>query len=1020
MRKLKGVLWFVLFLSSVYALNAQISSRETGSIRGVITDEEGNPLPGVSLTVTGPALMGKATDTSRQDGAFRIVLLPPGEYTLVAELQGFKTAKQEKIDVRLGLTVTINIKMAVTTLEKEVTVVGAAPVVDVKASKTQQIFKADLFQNLPIGRNLASVITLTPGTVNSANVKGATAGGNIYQIDGINANDSTQAQLDIPVDFNVMEEVEVITGGSPAEVGVTLGGFINVITRSGGNDFSGQFQFYYTNKDLAKAVLPQEELSALGLAKPGAPVYDYELSGGVGGPIIKDRLWFFVDGRYARNVYNSPFIPFTSPYDGTFYDTYDRKNYAWTGFSKFTFQLAQNMKFALMGNVQKSYFNTRAFAWYMPFDCNYHDNPWANYAGTGVFTWIINQNTFLELRGGYANVDAMLLLTKPELTDVPYMWDGYTGQYFGTGYRPNEWIGRPSSQFSGHLTRFLDNFIGGDHEIKAGIEFQYGGSKWATWKNNYMEWPWYNGSPYYYGAQGYDRATYGDGYIGYYVMGLTKEGCVAEGNWRKLGLYLQDSFTFKNRLTVNIGARFDRVSGYIPDFTKDKNGGFSFELGETYLKPVVGFNPYDTFSEQGAADLMKWSIVSPRIGLTYDLFGNGRTAVKLNYGVYSENIWGSMVYKIHPLQYKSYWFGWWDDNGNGRPDAPSLGDRYEWFSSWSSPVELLRENWITGVAPGIKSPYDQQIVVGIDHELFKNLKVGLNYMYKHKKNIIDDVLYDLDTGQYWYNPFQSPGNQFWIPFTTTVPKVGTDFPATSVNMWFQSNNIPGRWILQVNNVPEAFRKYSAVEFTFEKRFAKGWQLGGSFNYSKTWGNFQGSYNDIHGYTTAANDANWWVNWAGRTAEDRPVVIKLFGSFSIPYGILASFNYQYYSGTPWARTVTVVPPGGWAEANNVNPFSTYTVGLEQQGARRYNPLQSMDARVEKSFNAGKFGRIGLFLDVFNLLGQHYVNVNQNPGGTWMPVDNNTDQGTYRLSGSYKRVTGFTQLTRTFRLSVRYTF
>lgn len=1021
MRKIKIVFSIFLFLSFVCMLNAQISSRETGSIRGVTADEEGNPLPGVAITVTGPSLMGKATDVTRQDGSFRIVLLPPGEYTLVAELQGFKTVRQEQVEVRLGLTVTINITMPVTTIEEEVTVVGEAPVVDVKASKTQQIFKSDLIQNLPISRNLQAVITLTPGTVDAANVKGGTYGANVYQIDGLNANDPCQAQLDIPINFNVMEEVEIMTGGMPAEVGVTLGGFVNVITKSGGNTYSGLFQLYYTNEDLTKSVLPQEDLSALGLAGPASAIFDYELTGGFGGPILKDKLWFYLGGLYNRSAYHSAFIPFTSPYDGTYYDTFERKYHRWNAFVKLTYQVAQNVKLSLTGNYQEAFYNTRSgYAWYMPFDCTYHDDPWANYAGTGVLTWLIDQNTFVEARGGYTNVDAMLVMVRDEQNYIPYMWDGYTGYFFGTGYRPNEWIGRPQTQFSAHVTRFADNLGGGDHEFKAGVELQMGGAKWATWKNNYLEWPWYNGSPYYYGAQGYDRDLYGDGYIGYYVMGQTKEGCVAEGLWRRIGFYLQDAMTIQNRLTINVGLRFDHISGWIPELNKDQSGGFSYELGETYLEPVVGWNPYDSFSMEGVDDLMKWSILSPRIGLTYDLFGDGKTAIKAHYGVYSEAIWGSIVYKIHPLQWKSYWFGWWDDNGNGQPDAPSEGDNYEWYWTWSNPNELLRENWVTGVGEGIKSPYDQQFSVGIDHELFKNFKVGLNYIYKQKKNIIDDVLYDLDSGQYWYNPNESPGSQYWVPFTTTVPAEGDDFPATSVNMWFRSNDAPSNWIYQVYNVPEAFRKYSGIEFSFEKRFAQGWQLGGSINYSKTWGNMQGGYGDIHGYTSAANNANWFVNWGGRTNEDRPVVVKLFGSFNIPYGILASFSYQYSSGTPWYRSVTVVPPADWAAANNVDPYTSYTVPLEEQGARRYNAWQNLDARFEKSFNLGDIGRIGIFVDIFNLLGHHYVNVTQNPGGTWRPVDNNSAQGTYLISGSYKRVTGFDQLTRTIRLSVRYSF
>jgi len=89
--------------------------------------------------------------------------------------------------------------------------------------------------------------------------------------------------------------------------------------------------------------------------------------------------------------------------------------------------------------------------------------------------------------------------------------------------------------------------------------------------------------------------------------------------------------------------------------------------------------------------------------------------------------------------------------------------------SWSNPAEMLRENWITGISPDTKAPYDEQIVVGLDHELFKNFKVSLNYMYKVKKNILDDALYDLETGQTWYNPTTTPGNEYWVPFTTTVP-----------------------------------------------------------------------------------------------------------------------------------------------------------------------------------------------------------------------------------------------------------
>ena len=313
MRKMKIVLVLVLFFSSVFTAGAQISSRETGSLKGVIMDSDGVPIPGVSLTLESPAMMGKATDVSRDDGAFRFVLLPPGNYVILAELKGFQSVRQENIEIRLGLTVTLTIKMPVATLQEEMTVVGQAPVVDVKASSTEVLLKAEMLQNLPIGRNLQSIIELTPGTVDSDNVKGGTAGGNTYQIDGLNANDPTQQQLAIPVNFNLMDEVEVITGGMPAEIGTTSGGFVNVITKSGGNRFSGLAQFYYTDKNMTGSVLPQEQLTALGLGKPNAPIYAWDTSVSVGGPIMKDKLWFYVDGRYGRNSYTTSFIPYTDP-----------------------------------------------------------------------------------------------------------------------------------------------------------------------------------------------------------------------------------------------------------------------------------------------------------------------------------------------------------------------------------------------------------------------------------------------------------------------------------------------------------------------------------------------------------------------------------------------------------------------------------------------------------------------------------------------------------------------------------
>jgi len=1014
--KNKLVSFFMLALFFQAILLAQGTSKDTGNIRGFVKDNEGNPLPGVTITVSGPAIMGTRSTVTNEEGAFRVPLLPVGIYSITAELQGFQKVKRENIEVTLGGTVTVTIEMMPAKVEEEITVTAASPVVDVKTSAIANVYKSDLLLNLPIGRALGNVVTLAPGVVSSSQVRGGTAANTIYQVDGLYANDPDNAQLGVNVDFNIMEEVNVMTGGMPAEVGISSGAFVNVVTKSGGNKFSGLIDFIYTDDSMSKPVIPEDHLRALGLGRPTVALYNYSTSFSLGGPIIKDRLWFFANGRYGRSETPSGFVKWTSPI-GITYDEFNRKSWNWGGFFKLTFQPRQNLRLVLNGNARESYINTRASGLFMPADCHYHDDPWGNYNGFGALTWIIDPNTYLEFRGGYLTVDAWLTLVRDELDDIPSYYDAYTGYYFGSGYRPNDWVGRPSTQASLHFTRFQDNFLGGDHEFKAGLELVTGAGNWASWKRNPIRITYYNGSPYYwrglYGLTG-PHPTYGDGQILLYVIGQKRENSVAKAANIRYSGYLQDSWTIKHRLTINLGLRYDYEEGWIPDIYKERSGGISYSVGEATLKVLYGMNPYDEFRQEGVDDFIKWSLFTPRIGITYDLFGNGKTALKLQVGRFSSWLYSSFFMSYNPIRLSSYTFNWWDLNGNGKPDEAGI-DKYVVVTT-RSPLVMLRDYWSRLVDKNLKATYDDQIIIGIDHELFPNFRVGLSYQYKHKKNIVDDALYDFNTGQFWYMP-DSP---YWVPFTTTVPAID-NFPAAQVTLYYPTKNAP-EMLRLLTNIPEAYRKYWGFDFTFEKRFSHGWHLGGSVTYSKTWGNHPGDYGNIFGYAATANTANWVVNTEGRLGDDRPLVIKLYGTFNLPYGFVASFYYNHYSGTPWQRTCTIYVPSAWAAANNVDTVrgSSYTVNVEPQGSRRSYTYQNCDARLDKRFNIGRFGYFSVIFEVYNLFGTHYVNVVQNPGGTWRPVDNNTTVGTYTPSANYKRVTSISNLSRTFQISLRYGF
>jgi hypothetical protein len=317
----------------------------------------------------------------------------------------------------------------------------------------------------------------------------------------------------------------------------------------------------------------------------------------------------------------------------------------------------------------------------------------------------------------------------------------------------------------------------------------------------------------------------------------------------------------------------------------------------------------------------------------------------------------------------------------------------------------------------LKATYDNQITFGIDHELFPNFRISLNYLYKKKTNIIDDALYDFNTGKTWYRPESG----YWVPFTTTIPAID-QFPAQTVNMYFMKSSAP-QMLNLLTNIPEAYRKYSGLDIAFNKRFSRGWQLGGSVTISKTWGNIAGDYGNIWGYSAPGSGANWFVNQEGRLADgDRPLVIKFYGSFNLPFGVLSSFYYNFYNGTPWQRSVAVIVPTAWANANGIdlNRSTSYTVNTEPQGSRRYYTYQNCDFRLEKDFRIQRLGAISAYLDVLNLFGNYYVNLAQNPAGDWRPTDNNVTTGTFTAVGNYKRVTSISNLTRVFRFSVRYAF
>jgi Carboxypeptidase regulatory-like domain/TonB-dependent Receptor Plug Domain len=288
---------------------AVLAAQTTGDILGRVTDEQGGALPGVTIVAQSAALQGTRTVVTDASGAYRIVLLPPGTYHLTANLQGFARV-EEIVVVGLARTATLNFQLAAA-VKETVIVSGEAPIVDTTSSATGSNFDNQQIKTLPTGRNYSSVVLVAPGvTTQSSNtntfagtitIYGSSGLENSFILDGSDTTGVEYGAQGKNLNFEFIQEVDVKTGGYEAEYGRSTGGVINVITKSGGNEFHGDVFGYYTSDSLqANNKHPNENLYG---TNQGYKRYDGGLD--LGGYALKDRIWFF--GAYDRvkgNVLN--------------------------------------------------------------------------------------------------------------------------------------------------------------------------------------------------------------------------------------------------------------------------------------------------------------------------------------------------------------------------------------------------------------------------------------------------------------------------------------------------------------------------------------------------------------------------------------------------------------------------------------------------------------------------------------------------------------------------------------------
>jgi hypothetical protein len=976
----------------------------TGSIRGTITDENKLPIPGAYLYLTSPAIIGVQNFITNDTGGYGFSRLPPGAYILMVEKPGFKTVTVENIVISAGATALVDVRLEATDIEEEPALAEVKSGLDRVTSANTFIVDSDLLVRLPAPRDLSRILGLIPGIVfdndrpgEYAAVHGGTVTDNIIMIDPAVVTDPVIGAPMPRINLDAVEQVVVETAAHPAERGPVEGGYVNVLYQSGGNAWSGGLSIFHTNKNLNTTLFPAADLQEMGVLAPASDDRHWDLSLSGGGPVLKDIAWFFANLRHLSRHRTTPFVPWADPLSTMHW------NYFWddTNFSGL-FKLSLRATPQYAGFIEYSFSRVDQpvyesdVAWNRPIASTRSlEREFFLLVRSGL-NYSPDQRTNVYLSLGYAKFKQPLILNQMGSLQPQY-FDIGTGYTWGSGSFNNV---IKNARFIGSavLTRLQENILGADHELKAGAEYEDMSARSSAWKFNNLLMSYSFGDPYFYGQAVSPESgnTVGLGLIGFSVLPRAQDSLNSKQELKRLGVFVQDSLTIAGRVALSLGFRFDRSDIRTSSLIKGTSGNpLSIIIAEELVQPTYDLNPFYQTVIPSWDSIITWNNVSPRAGLSIDLFGTGRTLAKASFAQYPEYLGLGYSQLLLPIQLERYHqFYWYDENED------VLMDEEDTYVMFPEDYRIYQEEFYQKrIDPGLKSPTTDEWTVGVEQEIRRGFFFSLRYISKTQKNIIGDVLYDPDTESPWYSEDGAqPG--WWIPFQTTIPAVDA-YPETPVTVYYPSLDAPPVFD-RIQNVPELLRKYRAFELSLRKVWAGRWQFAGSVVFSRATGTAGLDPAWRSNPSASALSPNSFVNVTGasRLDLDRPLTIRLMGTARLPWEFFLSLYFRSSSGAPWARSVTIIPPESWVQDNGVNPVPV-SVYLESPGSRRREAWNNLDLGIEKEFAYKNKSFLSLSLNVLNLLGNKVRFLDLNDGGLWYPTGESTPDGVRILSETYEK-------------------
>src|SRR6266853_2348344 len=786
-----------LVLVAVGSLILPRAGLAQSAIAGVVKDSTGAVLPGVTVEASSPALIEKTKSAvTNEAGQYRVVDLRPGTYSVTFVLTGFTTIRREGIVLEANFTAPINAEMKVGGVQESVTVTGESPIVDVQTSSRREVVTQQLLEALPTGRNFQ----LMAGTVPSVNtgvfdVGGSSAmwtGGSLL-VHGSTTTDSRTFIDGIQVDAMFgggqcsctydneaqTQEMAVQVSGGTAENQLS-GVLVNRIPRTGGNKFSGDALVLFSNGSLQGQNL-DSDLQNRGLAT-GAKLYrDYDINYSGGGPIIKDRLWFFVSGR--NNAYNNYVAGAFNPDGSQAIDDNNVKAFP----ARLTYQSDPKNRFTAMfdwANKVRGHRNLAANV--TPAASIVQGQPAEHILQA---KWTSTMTSHLLFETGYTqSYNGVLYTYEPEvIPDTCHVAFNLCppGTSYGSVAHQDtvlntQYVAALSGAASGagpafmpalsHVAQASLSYVSGAHAFKVGIQDRWGYAKDI-------------------------RTTINGDLIQQYSSGRASTVNILNTPFLNeadvnsdLGIFVQDTWTTK-RLTVSPGLRWDHFNSSVPQ--QDVPAG--------RFVPARHFAAID--------DIPNWNNISPRIGGSYDLSGKGKTAIKGNFGVYVQSQGPGFATTYNPAVFSTDQRTWNDLNRDDIAQENEIGP----------PRNLafgVRRN--QNPDPNIKRPYQRVWDVGIQHEIRSGLAVSASYNQRNFYNII------------WTQNLAIPFSQYTL---VTVPDPrgnGERLPLYNVNsaVFGQVNELD-------TNSAQNTRVYKGVDVSINWRLPGGGNIFGGTSTGRT-------------------------------------------------------------------------------------------------------------------------------------------------------------------------------------------